>query len=160
MSDPDLSPLAVSLGRLPTGLFVVTTLDDGRPLGFIGSLLTQVGFDPPTVCVAIGRDRQHLAAIRSSGRFAVSILDAESQGLMGAFFKRYDGEGTPFDSVEHRSAPGGAPVLTGSLAWLDCSVSGEHDVGDHIVVFGTVEAGEKLRDGEPSIHLRENGLAY
>ena len=33
-------------------------------------------------------------------------------------------------------------------------------MGDHVVVFGTVEAGEKLRDGEPSIHLRKNGLAY
>jgi len=154
------SPLAQALGRIPTGLYVVTTLAADRPLGFVGSFLMQVGFQPPCVCVAVATGREHLAAIRAHGRFAVSVLDGASQALMGAFFKRYEPGSSPFDTLAHRLSPGGLPVLGGALAWLECKVSGEHATGDHVVLFGTVEHGECLRSGEPAIHLRKNGLGY
>lgn len=156
----DLSPLALALGRVPTGLYVVATREGDTPLGFVGSFLMQVSFEPPTICVAVGRGRAHLEAIRASGRFAVSILDAASSGVMGAFFKRHPEGESAFDHVEHGPSPGGMPVLGAALAWLDCAVSGEHEAGDHVVVFGTVEAAELLREGDPSIHLRKNGLDY
>ena len=154
------SPLAQALGRIPTGLYVVTTLAGGRPLGFVGSFLMQVGFAPPSVCLAVASGREHLAAIRAQGRFAVSVLDGASQGLMGAFFKRYEPGSSPFDALAHRPSPGGLPLLDGALAWFEVRVSGEHATGDHVVVFGTVEHGECLRGGEPAIHLRKNGLGY
>lgn len=159
-SQTDFSPLALALGRVPTGLYVVTTRAGDRPLGFVGSFLVQTGFDPPTLCVAIAHGREHLEAIRESGRFAVSVLDGESSGLMGAFFKKYEDGQTPFDQVEHADTPGGMPYLTGALAWLDCALQGEHETPDHTVCFGTVEAGTLLREGDPSVHLRKNGLAY
>ena len=78
---------------------------------------------------------------------------------MKPFFKR-DPARTPFEDLEHRDSAAGLPVLTGALAWLDCRVTGEHDVGDHVVVFGEVTEAELLRAGNPSIHLRKNGLGY
>ena len=155
-----LPPLALALGRIPTGLYVVATAGSQGPLGFVGSFVMQVGFEPPTVCVAIGRDRDHLAAIRAAGRFGVSVLDAQSSKVMGAFFRKYEPGESAFDHVEHRAAPGGSPVLEEALAWLECRVAGEHDAGDHIVVFGTVDDAALAREGDPSVHLRRNGLAY
>ncbi len=154
------TPLARALGRVPTGLFIVATKGPEKPLGFVASFVVQVGFQPPTVSVAVGQDRDHLEAIRASGRFAVSILDKESAGLMGPFFMQYEDDETAFDHVAHEDSPGGMPILTGSLAWLDCAVSGEHDAGDHVVVFGTVENADLLREGDPTIHLRKDGLSY
>jgi flavin reductase (DIM6/NTAB) family NADH-FMN oxidoreductase RutF len=151
------SPLAQALGRVPTGLYIVTTRQHGAPMGFVGSFVMQLGFEPPTMCVAIGKDRDHLAAIRAHGHFGLSILDKGSQGLMGAFFKK---EVDPFEELATTDAPGGCPTLDGSLAWLECRVTGEHETPDHIVVFGTVEAGQQLREGEPAVHLRKNGLGY
>jgi flavin reductase (DIM6/NTAB) family NADH-FMN oxidoreductase RutF len=153
-------PLALALGRIPTGLYIVTTLVDGRPLGFVGSFVMQVGFVPPVVSVAIGEKREHLAAIRAHGRFGLSVLDGASQKLMSPFFKRHEPGRSPFDLVEHRPSPAGLPVLAGALAWLDCRVSGEHPTGDHVVVFGVVEHGELLRAGDPAVHLRKDGLEY
>ena len=158
MSSP--SPLAQALGRIPTGLYVVTTLHQGRPLGFVGSFLMQASFEPPSVSLAIATKREHLSAIRTHGRFAVSVLDGASQNLMGAFFKKTEAGRTPFDELEHRPSPAGLPILAGALAWLECHLCGEHASGDHVVVFGTVEHGELLRSGEPAIHLRKNGLGY
>jgi flavin reductase (DIM6/NTAB) family NADH-FMN oxidoreductase RutF len=154
------TPLAQALGRIPTGLYVVTTLQAGRPLGFVGSFLMQVGFVPPLVSVAVAEGREHLEAIRTHGRFAVSVLDAASQGLMSAFFKRHEPGRSAFDALEHRPSPSGLPILSAALAWLDCRVTGEHGGGDHVVLFGAVEHGELLRAGDPAVHLRKNGLAY
>ena len=160
MTDQDLSPLALALGRFPCGLFIVTTTTDAGPIGFLGSFVAQVGFDPPTVCVAIAKGRDHLEAIRSSGRFAVSIIDEASKGVMGGFFKKYEPGESPFDSLATQTASSGSVVLSETLAWVDCAYVSEHDSGDHIVVFGRVEEGALVREGDPKVHLRKNGLSY
>lgn len=156
MPDAPSTPLARALGRVPSGLFIVTTGAPDAPLGFVASLVQQVGFDPPTVCVAIAKGRDHLEAVRARGGFTVSILDAASAALMSRFFK----ERAPYESVATTTAPSGLPVLSDALAWLDCELAGEHATGDHVVVFGTVAAGELAREGEPSVHVRRNGLNY
>ena len=33
-----------------------------------------------------------------------------------------------------------APLVEGSLGWLECRVAAEHDVGDHVLVVGEVAA--------------------
>ncbi len=155
------SPLARALGRIPTGLYIVSSREaEGRVLGFLGSFLMQVGFDPPTLCVAIAKGRDHLAAIRATKGFAVSILDSDSKGLMAGFFKPPLPGESPFHGLAVLTAPSGSPVLAGALAWLDCEYTGEHATGDHSVVFGRVTAGDLQREGDPSIHLRKDGLGY
>ena len=158
MSEP--TPLARALGRMPCGLYIVTAMTEDGPLGFVASFVTQVGFDPPTVAVAIGKDRPHLEAIRSAGCFGVSILDDESRGLMGAFFKKYPEGETALDHVDSLPAPAGSRVFEQAVAWLECEVSGEHEAGDHVVVFGVVESGEIQREAEPALHTRKDGLGY
>ncbi len=156
----ELAPLARAIGRIPTGLYVVTTVAQGKPIGFVGSFLMQVGFAPPTLCIAVGKERGPLAAMRARGRFAVSILDGASSNLMGAFFRKYTAGDSPFEHVAHARSPSGLAILSDALAWLDCKTTGEHETGDHVVVFGTVEHGAVQREGDPSIHLRKNGLEY
>lgn len=154
------SDLALALGRIPTGLYVVSTLAGGKPLGFVGSFLMQVGLQPPSVCIAIANGREHLAAIRSHGKFSVSILDAASQKLMSAFFRKAEPGKSPFDELAVIRTPGGLPALGEALAWLECHSTGEHATGDHVVVFASVAHGARLREGDPSVHLRKNGLSY
>ncbi|MEO0649697.1 MAG: flavin reductase family protein [Planctomycetota bacterium] len=159
-STTDLPEFARALGRIPSGLFVVTTLDGERPLGFVASLVQQFGFEPPTVAVAVGQDRDHLAAMRASGRFAVSVVDDASKQVMAPFFGKVPEGQTPFDVVAHRAGSNRCPVLEEALAWFECEVSGEHETGDHVVVFGRVTDGRLAREGDPKVHLRKNGLSY
>lgn len=157
---PAEAGLALALGRIPTGLYVVTALDGDRPLGFVGSFLMQVGFRPPVLAVAIAHGRPHLDAIRAFGAFGVSVLDEASSGLMGRFFKKYPAGESAFDGLAVGRGTTGAPWLEAALAWLECRVTGEHDAGDHVVVFGEVIAGRLLRPGDPTVRLRRSGLDY
>lgn len=153
-------PLAQALGRVASGLYVVSTRGPEGPMGFVASFVIQAGFEPPTVSVAVGKGRDHLTAIRDSGGFTVSIVDKASSGAMGAFFKKRAAGESPFDDVAHQAAPSGLPVLTDALGWLDCKLSGEHATGDHVVVYGTVEAGSLAREDEPLTHVRKDGRTY
>jgi flavin reductase (DIM6/NTAB) family NADH-FMN oxidoreductase RutF len=160
MADLETSSLARALGRVPSGLFIVSTHRDGRPVGFLGSFVMQMGFEPPTLCVAVGKTRPHLADLRRSGHFALSILDAGSRSLMAPFLRKLPETASPFDGLALERAASGSPVLTGALAWLDCRVTGEFETGDHVAVFGEVVEGRLLREGEPSTHVRKSGLGY
>jgi flavin reductase (DIM6/NTAB) family NADH-FMN oxidoreductase RutF len=154
------SPLAQALGRVPTGLYVVAAPSPAGPVGFVASFVMQMGIDPPVLAVAVGRTRGPLAALRASGRFGVTVLYPGSKGVMGAFFKKRPSGESPFDELPVQPAPGGSPVLSQGLAWLECRITGEHETADHVVLFGEVESGGLLSEGDPSIHLRKDGLAY
>jgi flavin reductase (DIM6/NTAB) family NADH-FMN oxidoreductase RutF len=164
MSDPKSpappSALARALGRIPSGLYILTTQEDGRALGFVASLVMQTGFSPPTVCVAVGKDRPHLAAIRHSGRFGLSILDAASNGLMAPFFKKLPEGASPFAGLATTRTSAGSIVFTEALAWLDCRLLSTHDTPDHTIVFAEVTDGLLQREADPKVHLRKNGLSY
>jgi len=160
MTRPALSPIASALGRMPTGLYIVTTTRNGAPVGFLGSFAVQVGFEPPTVCVAVGKDRPHLADIESSGHFALSIVDKARQSLMSAFLRKLTPGTTPFDGLSVGTASTGSPYLLDALAWVGCRFTGRHDAGDHAVLFGEVVEAQLHREGEPLVHVRRNGLSY
>lgn len=160
MAAAPITPIGQALGRLPTGLYIVTTLDAGRPVGFVGSFVMQVGLQPAIVSVAVGKERGPLAALRSSGHFAISILDKSSESVMGRFFRKYEPGAGPFDGLALEHGPAGMPLPAEALAWVECKLRGEFDGGDHVIAFGDVLAGAQRRDGDPSIHLRKNGLGY
>ena len=119
----------------------------------------QMGFAPPTVCVAVAKDRKQLDDLRAGGRFAISILDASSRKLMASFLKN-GVDGAAFDHVKVGRTRSGLPVVLDALAWIDCEIRGEHATGDHVVLFGEVVEGSVLRDGEPCMHVRKDGLVY
>jgi flavin reductase (DIM6/NTAB) family NADH-FMN oxidoreductase RutF len=160
MTTPAEPAVATALGRLPSGLFIVTTRLQGRPLGFLGSLVQQVGFDPPTVCIAMAKDRAQSSWFAESGTFALSILDEASAGLRSVFLKRLPEGASPFDGLKVGTAASGSPVMLDALAWLDCRIVGRHETGDHAVFFGEVVEAAVLRPGRPHVHLRKNGLSY
>lgn len=160
MAITDITPIARALGRIPSGLYVVTTMRGAEPVGFVGSFVMQMGFEPPTVCVAVGHTRPFLADLRESGHFALSILDKQASGAMAPFFKKLPEGESPFDHVRVLSISPGAPILADALAWVRCRVSGEHPTGDHVAVFGEVVDGAILREGESTVHMRKNGLGY
>lgn len=154
------SPISIALGRIPSGLYIVTTTLERRPIGFLGSFVQQVGLTPPVVCVGIAKDRPHLAQCLASGMFALSILDEASQPLKRAFLKRVPEGESAFDGLNVAHAKSGNPVLTEALAWIDCKIVGRHDTHDHAVLFGEVVEASVQRAGDPYVHLRKNGLSY
>jgi flavin reductase (DIM6/NTAB) family NADH-FMN oxidoreductase RutF len=154
--------LAAGLGRIPSGLFVVTWRLDEADRCMLASWVMQAGFDPPLVSVAVGTGRSLLAAARAGVPFAVSILADSQQKLLGRFGKPPAEGEDPFAGLPVERTPAGIVVLADAAGWLECRPAGEAtaDGADHVVLLGRVEAGGGRPDTASLTHVRRNGLKY
>ena len=154
-------PMDKALGRVASGLYIVTTGTDGAATGFLGSWVMQAGFEPPAVTVAVHRDRAVLSTLRETGHFCVSILSPSSMNLLGHFAKGFKPGEDAFEGLEVALTASGVPYLTAAHAYLSCKLFGESEWSDHIILCGEVVAGACASfDEDPAIHVRKNGKSY
>jgi flavin reductase (DIM6/NTAB) family NADH-FMN oxidoreductase RutF len=152
-----------ALGRVPSGVFILTAVSDGRSPSdaVMVSWVQQAGFDPPAITVAISRQRHVIPAIRGDGRFALSIVSQDDTSLMKRFARGVPDGADPFEGVATRRSPGGLTVLVNALGFLECRLLHVCDFGgDHELFVGEVVAGEVFRDGHAFAHQRGNGFHY
>jgi flavin reductase (DIM6/NTAB) family NADH-FMN oxidoreductase RutF len=136
----------------PTGVTVTTCRSalDGSPQGLTVNSFTSVSMEPPTVLVCINRSAGVYPHFKDVTHFAVNIL-AASQGTLCEAFSRKKHE--RFEGVAWHAGEGGAPVLEGALAVLECEVIRREDAGGHTVLFGEVHKAHS-HAGEPLVYFR------
>ena len=150
-----------ALGRIPSGVFVVTARDADRRTGMLGSFVQQAAFDPPAVALAVGKDRDIRQLIARTGKVVLCVIGEGDTDLMRRFARARGPEEDVFEGLDVFDAPSGVPVVAGALAWLDCEVMQAVDFGaDHELFITRVTAGTLLREGRSFTHLRGNGFHY
>jgi flavin reductase (DIM6/NTAB) family NADH-FMN oxidoreductase RutF len=152
--------LAAALGRIPSGLFVLTFRRGERETAMLASWVQQCSFDPPLVSAAIRQGRDVLAWLSEGAPFTVNVLPEGDKSLVVHFGKGFDIDAPAFEGIETRRDGEDAPILVQAHAYLVCRVAKLIEVGDHVLVVGKVSEGEILRAGQPTVHIRKNGLKY
>ncbi|PBC35367.1 hypothetical protein CJ179_48075 [Rhodococcus sp. ACS1] len=123
------------LGHFPTGVVVITAIDDGEPVGMAVGSFTSVSLDPPLVAFLPTKSSTSFPRIRSAGRFTVNVIGAADQELVRNFaISRAD----KFAGVEWTLSGGGSPILDRAVAWIDCDIETVDEAGDHFIVVGRV----------------------
>lgn len=142
-----------AMGRFATGVTVVTALEDGVPVGFTCQSFVSLSLDPPLVALAPAKSSTSWPRIARAGTFCVNILADDQAGICRSMAVS---GGDKFAGVAwHVAARGGAPVIEGSLAWVDCRLELIHDAGDHELVIGRVlDLG--LGSGEPLLFYKSS----
>ncbi|MEV0247852.1 flavin reductase family protein [Nocardia sp. NPDC050712] len=139
------------LGRFCTGVTAVTALDGDRPLGFACQSFSALSLDPLAVAIFPARTSTTWPRIREVGRFCVNILADDQQQVC----RQLSRSGTDkFADLTWTPSPNGAPLLSGALAWIDCTLAQEVDGGDHTIVVGHVTALGELREAPPLLFYR------
>lgn len=139
------------LGRFCTGVTVITALDGTEPVGFTCQSFSALSLDPPSVCFCPARTSTSWPRIRSAGRFCVNILAADQEDVCRGLAR----SGTDkFAGVDWTISTNGSPLLTGSLASIDCEFTGEVDGGDHTIVIASVTGLFEHREAAPLLFYR------
>jgi flavin reductase (DIM6/NTAB) family NADH-FMN oxidoreductase RutF len=138
--DAPIDPIALrrAFGTFVTGVTVITTRDaNGTRRGMTANSFTSVSLDPPLLLVCLAKSASSYEAFTGAGFFAVNILHEGQMDVSATFASKSTDK---FQSVTHDYIHTGAPVLTDSLTWFDCTTFSSVDAGDHTVLIGQVRA--------------------
>ena len=126
-----------ALGTFLTGVTVVTTRDAaGMAHGVTANSFSSVSLDPPLVLWSQAYTSKSFAAFRDSDHFAINILAHDQIPLSSHFAKSTENK---FAEITHRNGLGGAPILEGAVAHLECVKHAAYPAGDHVIYIGRVE---------------------
>ena len=137
-----------ALHKLSYGIYVVTSIKDGRLNGQIANTVIQVTAEPPTIAVSINRNNLTWELIKSSRVFAVSVLCEDTPLIFIGRFGFHSGRETDkFEGVEYRLGQTGAPiVLDNAVAFMEARVIQEVDVGTHTIFIGQLVDADIIND--------------
>ncbi|MFH7025873.1 MAG: diflavin flavoprotein [Heteroscytonema crispum UTEX LB 1556] len=149
-----------AVGRIIGSLCVVTAKQGEVSSGMLASWVTQASFNPPGLTIAVAKDRAMEPLTHSANQFVLNIL-AEGRELRKHFMKTFAPGQDRFAGIETQEAQNGSPILTGALAYLECTIQTRMEAGDHWLVYATVEDGKVLnQDGITAVHHRKSGNYY
>jgi flavin reductase (DIM6/NTAB) family NADH-FMN oxidoreductase RutF len=152
--------LGAALGRIPSGLFILTIRRGPAETGMLVSWVQQCGFEPPSIILAVQREREILTWLSDGAPFTLNVLDDTQTDMIAHFGKGFRTDEQAFTGLEVERSADGALILCESLAYLQCEVAGRWPVADHDLFLGRVVAGRILNEGHPMIHVRRNGFHY
>ena len=147
-------------GSFPTGVLIVTTLDDlGEPKGLTTQAYMGLSSEPPLMMVAVDKTSRTLPALQKRRSFVINFLKDGSEDVASLFASKSDEKFTKV-SWEPAKDAGGAPILRDlSLAYAACLATEVHEAGDHILFVASVEGGEVL-GGTPLMYYKRTYAAW
>jgi flavin reductase (DIM6/NTAB) family NADH-FMN oxidoreductase RutF len=141
--------------RWPAGVSVVVAEVDGRRAGLTVSSLLSVSLEPRLIGISIALDASLHELLREAGEWAASFLSGDQAHIAQHFARGVPPIGM-WHGVATEEGAGDAPLLAGALGWLECRLVAEHQVGDHTLFVGEVDAAEEGPSGTALVY-REHG---
>jgi flavin reductase (DIM6/NTAB) family NADH-FMN oxidoreductase RutF len=148
---------------MPSGLFIIGSRAGERRNGMTCNWATQLSFDPKLVGVGVEREAYTHELIRGGRVFSISIIDREDRAVVRKFVKpvEVDVEARTLNGFPFHDGPSGSPVLDQAVAWIDCELRQEVDLGGHTLFIGEVVACGFQRDEDtPVLRMEDTRMNY
>src|SRR5436305_5132776 len=78
---PTAGGFRAAAGRFPTGVTILTAVDDDTGRGMTANSFSSVSLDPPLVLISIQRNSQMNRMVTDTGAFGVSVLGAQQRDI-------------------------------------------------------------------------------
>ena len=148
MSPPDSARFRAAMGKLPTGVTVVSAAGPDGPAGATANAVSSLSIEPMLMLACLDRGSRTLLAVQAANRFGISVLHAGQEEIARAFATK-----APVADKWEGIAWGerdGIPAIENALAWVACDLRDVIAGGDHVIVTGQV-TGLATAEGEPLV---------
>jgi len=122
-----------------SGVTVVTVRGPRGVVPITVSSFASLSLHPPLVLVCIERRARAHRALMRARSFGVHLLRADQADLSDRAAGRRGRAAARLPRTRARRGVTGAPILEGTLAWLECTRVARHRGGDHTIFVGRVE---------------------
>jgi Conserved protein/domain typically associated with flavoprotein oxygenases, DIM6/NTAB family len=148
------------LGRIPSGVAILTTRHGVETGAMLASWFQQAAFEPPMVSVAVKKGRSVEGLLNTSKKFALNLLHTGQKDMLVHFGKGFEPGQDPFKGVAIETHQTGIPILKNCLGFLECEVRYTYEAGDHSIYVAQVLNAGSEEEGQPMVHVRRNGFNY
>jgi ferric-chelate reductase [NAD(P)H] len=140
-----------ALHHINYGVYIVSSVQDGRANAQVANAVIQVCSEPPAVAVCLNKNNLTHEYVTASRLFAVSVLSEQTpMPFIGRFGFKSGRDIDKLEGVETLPGATGIPVVKQhATAYLEVKVERELDVWTHTVFAGKVVAAHVLSDGIP-----------
>lgn len=147
----DGSTLNAALDGISYGLYIVSSIKDGKINGQTANSVLQLTAYPPQIGVCINKRNLTHEYIMASGCLAVSMIAAADIETPKKFGYRSGRDIDKFAEAEYILGKNGCPILKSCIAYLEAEVVAAKtvDVGTHTLFVATVTAGLRVANDEP-----------
>ncbi len=160
MSENYKEKIGQGLGRIPSGVAILTTQDGNQPGAMLASWFQQASFEPPMISVAVKKGRPMAEMLQVSKKFVLNVLHTGQKDMLVHFGKGFEPGENPFQGIKIETQKSGIPVIKHCLCFLECTVRHQYDAGDHQIFLGEVMNSGVEEEGQPMVHVRRNGFNY
>jgi len=151
--------LGKALGRIASGVFLVTFNNGGKKDGMLSTFVMQGAFNPPVVVVAVNNKRPLLEILKPGDALALNVLSKQNMDAYKNFAKPYQEGMDRFEGIALKDGTA-HPILANCVSYMTLKVISYAEAGDHQLLIAEAIDGEQLSEDEPMIHLRKNGFGY
>jgi flavin reductase (DIM6/NTAB) family NADH-FMN oxidoreductase RutF len=151
------------LWTMPSGLYVIGSRAGERRNAMTANWATQVSSDPKLVAVSVEKPALTNELIAEGRVFSVNVVDREDRAIVRKFTKpvEVDAGARTLNGFPYHDGPTGAPILDQAVAWVDCRVQREVDLGSHTLFLGEVaDAGFQKAEDVPPLRMEDTRMNY
>jgi flavin reductase (DIM6/NTAB) family NADH-FMN oxidoreductase RutF len=151
------------LWTMPSGLYVIGSRAGERRNAMTANWATQVSSDPKLVAVSVEKPAFTHELITQGRVFSVNVVDREDRAIVRKFTKpvEVDAAAGTLNGFPFHDGPSGAPILDQAVAWVDCRLHREVDLGSHTLFLGeVVDSGFQKPEDTPVLRMEDTRMNY
>ena len=132
-------------------LWLVTAAHGAHRGGLVATFATRASIVSAYPRMALGVAKQHhtWGLIQGGQRFVLHLLFPHQLDLVWRFGLQSGRETDKLAGIDCQLTPTGSPRLPQTLAWLDCSVEEQMDIGDRTIFLAAVESAGTNASAQP-----------
>ena len=156
-------PLLQAIGRIPSGLFIVTAGQGPHASGTLVSFVQQISIEPLYIGIAVHKERQLARILQQARMFVINVCHAGDKTLLRKYAKNSLRGDEAFSGLRTQRLDSGNVVLLDACAYVECELVKVLEFGgDHDLFIGRAQSGDLLGDtpGKPVLHVRHDGSKY
>ena len=146
--------------KIPNALALVGSRSGAERNAMTTSWITQLSMEPVLIGVGVDNDAVTHRLITEGGSFTVNLWDAEETRVFVKFSKPAAYTDGKLNDRDVHEATTGAPVFTDAIAWVDCEVRQELDLGTHTLFVGEVVDAGINDDEKRAAALSDTRMKY
>ncbi len=150
---------AAAMGRIPSGVAILTASHDGDSTAMLASWIQQAAMEPLMLTVAVKAGRHINDLITTSGHCVLNIVGEDATAMFKHFGKGFEPGADAFVGLDIERTDAGIR-LGDAIATIDCAVESSVSAGDHIVHVARAIDGSGDASHAPFVHLRKTALGY